>query len=119
MLASDPTLVEGPAEAAEAPTVLGARPAPPAVRLVGATTHELPPGTTTIGRGAAADLRVDDRKASRLHATVDVTVDGVVIEDRGSVNGTRVNGGELTGPRRLEPGDRIAIGEMEWTVEIS
>jgi len=99
----------------------GAPPAvsPPRVRLVGAITHTLVPGTTAIGRSVAALVRIDDGKASRTHAEIFVTVDEVAIEDKGSVNGTKVNGREIRKRQRLASGDRIKIGETEWTVEIS
>jgi len=77
------------------------------------------PGTTAIGRSVAALVRIDDGKASRTHAEIFVTVDEVAIEDKGSVNGTKVNGREIRKRQRLASGDRIKIGETEWTVEIS
>ena len=67
------------------PTIFaGTRPAAllPRVRLVGATTHTLAPGTTTVGRGVAATLRIDDRKASRAHAEIIVTADEVTSRTR-------------------------------------
>jgi len=107
---------------ADLPTVFAGEPPaalPPRVRLVGATTHTLAPGTTTVGRGATATLHVDDRKASRAHADIVVTADEVTIEDKDSVNGTVVNDREIRTRQRLANGDRIKIGETEWTVEIS
>jgi len=107
---------------ADLPTVFAGEPPaalPPRVRLVGATTHTLAPGTTTVGRGATATLHVDDRKASRAHADIVVTADEVTIEDKDSVNGTVVNDREIRTRQRLAHGDRIKIGETEWTVEIS
>jgi pSer/pThr/pTyr-binding forkhead associated (FHA) protein len=107
---------------ADLPTVFAGEPPaalPPRVRLVGATTHTLAPGTTTVGRGATATLHVDDRKASREHADIVVTADEVTIEDKDSVNGTVVNDREIRTRQRLAHGDRIKIGETEWTVEIS
>jgi pSer/pThr/pTyr-binding forkhead associated (FHA) protein len=94
---------------------------PPRVRLVGATTHTLALGTTTVGRDVAASLSlpVEDRVASRIHAEIIVTADEVAIEDKGSVNGTQVNDREIRSRQRLASGDRIKIGETEWTVEIS
>ena len=76
-------------------------------------------GTTTVGRGATATLRIDDRKASRAHAEIIVTADEVTLEDTGSVNGTVVNDREIRTRQRLANGDRIKNGETEWTVEIS
>jgi len=99
--------------------VYSAAPTPRVVRLVGDTTHELAPGTTTLGRAATADILIDDKKASRRHATIEVSEDATFLEDQGSVNGTKVNGTEIVGRHRLAAGDRVTIGETEWTVEIS
>src|SRR5688572_29685302 len=64
-----------------------------------------------IGRGAGADLRVDDEGVSRFHAKLIEQPLGVTIEDLGSRNGTYCNG-ERVGPgtRILEEGDRLQIG---------
>jgi pSer/pThr/pTyr-binding forkhead associated (FHA) protein len=39
----------------------------------------------------------------------------VVIEDLGSTNGTYLNGELLTGPQPLHAGDRIRIGDSEFS----
>lgn len=61
--------------------------------LAGAT-RELPPpeATIVIGRGDDADWVILDEDLSRLHAEVRRGWDGVTIRDRGSKNGTRVDG---------------------------
>ena len=114
----------------EAPTVLQRPPAATeetvapsiqmtcVVRMIGTTTHDLSPGTTTLGRAVSADILIHDKKASRRHAEIKVTGDTVTIEDQSSVNGTKLNGKEITGRHQLKTGDQIAIGETEWTVEI-
>jgi pSer/pThr/pTyr-binding forkhead associated (FHA) protein len=38
-----------------------------------------------------------------------------VIEDLGSTNGTYLNGSPLSGPQPLHPGDRIRIGDSEFS----
>ena len=93
--------------------------APPAVRLVGAETHTLDAGTTTIGRSVSATVWINDRAVSRIHATITVTADEVAIEDGGSVNGTFVNGARIAGRTRLQNGDRVKVGDREWTVEVA
>lgn len=104
-------------------TVLAGSPAaadaPPAVRLVGAETHTLDAGATTIGRSVAAAVWINDRAVSRIHATITVTAEEVAIEDGGSANGTVVNGARIAGRTRLENGDRVKIGDLEWTVEVA
>jgi serine/threonine protein kinase len=68
-------------------------------------------GDVVIGRDAAADLTLSDKLVSRRHARVHTDVDGAVIEDLGSSNGTFVNDVEIAEPTRLEVGDKLLIGE--------
>jgi len=46
----------------------------------------------TVGRGDQADLVLDDKKASRLHAALSPAAQGVMVRDLGSRNGTFVAG---------------------------
>jgi DNA-binding response OmpR family regulator len=62
-----------------------------------------------IGRGADCDLIIPDRQVSRHHAVVRRTVDGFVLEDLASKNGTHVNGTAVTRPMRLQDGDVIHV----------
>lgn len=63
-----------------------------------------------VGRAPSADVRIDDPRVSRLHARIEMRDDGAYVEDLGSRNGTRVDGDEIAGSRRLGPGDEIGIG---------
>jgi hypothetical protein len=49
-------------------------------------------------------------RVSRQHAQIRFTVDGVVLEDKDSTNGTYVDGLQLTKPRILKPRQRITLG---------
>ena len=62
----------------------------------------------TFGRGEDNDIVILDSAVSRLHAELRPEGDGFVIADRGSANGTKVNGEVIT-TRRLQPGDEITI----------
>jgi pSer/pThr/pTyr-binding forkhead associated (FHA) protein len=64
----------------------------------------------TVGRAAASGIRFTDRDVSRRHARFVRSGGGVLVEDLGSRNGTRVNGERLEGRRRLRPGDLVEIG---------
>jgi pSer/pThr/pTyr-binding forkhead associated (FHA) protein len=65
----------------------------------------------TLGRGRAADVRVADPLASRLHARIRIGAAGATVEDTGSKNGVRVNGARVgRTPRPIRPGDEIAVG---------
>jgi predicted component of type VI protein secretion system len=68
-------------------------------------------GPIVIGRGADADLLLEDGQVSRRHALVTPAPDGsAVVEDLGSANGTFVNHNELHGPARLDPSDELLVG---------
>lgn len=73
--------------------------------------YTLLPGTETlIGRGAEADIPVEEARVSRKHALFRVSEEGAVfVEDQGSSNGTFVNK-ERVEVRELKDGDRIQVG---------
>jgi FHA domain len=71
----------------------------------------------TLGRGDSAEIRLEDPFASSAHARVTRQGTVMVLEDLGSTNGTYLNEEQLTGPAPLHPGDRIRIGESEFTYE--
>ncbi len=66
--------------------------------------------TLFVGRAATNQLRIKDPQASRVHCRIDVTTDGLTIEDAGSGNGTFLNGERLLARRPLRDGDEIRIG---------
>jgi hypothetical protein len=68
----------------------------------------------TLGRGSV-ELKLEDSFASSRHAQITRQGRTVVIEDLGSTNGTYLNGELLTGPQPLHDGDRIRIGDSEFT----
>jgi FHA domain len=68
----------------------------------------------TLGRGDV-EIRLEDPFASSHHAKISRQGRTLVIEDLGSTNGTYLNDEPLTGPRPLHAGDRIRIGDSEFT----
>jgi pSer/pThr/pTyr-binding forkhead associated (FHA) protein len=66
---------------------------------------------TEIGRGTAADVRLDDPSVSLTHALVVRSADQARIVDCGSLSGLRVNGEAVT-DAALEDGDVIAVGRQ-------
>ena len=73
--------------------------------------HQLAPETTAIGRDPRNELVLDDPQVSGFHAHVQRGLDGgLIIEDRGSTNGTAVNGERLTDIHRLLENDQIRLG---------
>ncbi len=71
-------------------------------------------GGATLGRGDV-EIKLDDPFASSRHARITREGHVVVIEDLGSTNGTYLNEEPLTGPQPLHPGDRIRIGDCEFS----
>ena len=68
-----------------------------------------------LGRGDQAEIRLEDPFASSRHARI-VRQGGVmVLEDLGSTNGTYLNEEVLGGPTPLHSGDRVRIGDSEFT----
>ncbi len=68
-----------------------------------------------IGRGAEADLVVDDAGVSRRHAEVHSEGGRVWLVDLGSTNGTFVDG-ERVATGQLADGSRITIGRTRIVV---
>lgn len=71
-----------------------------------------------FGRGDTAEIRLDDPFASSRHARIYKQGKILVVEDLGSTNGTYLNEELLDGPRPLHPGDRVRIGDSEFTFEV-
>jgi hypothetical protein len=71
-------------------------------------------GGATLGRGDV-EIRLDDPFASARHARISRQGHVIVIEDLGSTNGTYLNEEPLGGPQPLHPGDRIRIGDSEFS----
>ncbi len=71
-------------------------------------------GGATLGRGDV-EIQLDDPFASSRHARITRQGHVVVIEDLGSTNGTYLNEEPLAGPQPLHPGDRIRIGDSEFS----
>jgi FHA domain len=68
-----------------------------------------------LGRGDQAEIRLEDPFASSRHARLLRQGGIVVLEDLGSTNGTYLNEELVTGPQPLHRGDRVRIGDSEFT----
>ena len=68
-----------------------------------------------MGRGDHAEIRLEDPFASSRHARLIRQGGIVVLEDLGSTNGTYLNEELLSGPQPLHQGDRVRIGDSEFT----
>lgn len=87
------------------------RPANPNLVLP-AGTYAILRSPTLLGRLPDNDIVINDRRVSRHHAEVAQTGKGWIIRDRGSTNGTSVNG-RLVKEAPLKPGDTISLGGLE------
>ena len=72
----------------------------------------------TIGRDTDNDVVVDNKLASRHHAMIQKIKDAYFIKDVGSTNGTFINGIRIPNDKyvKLNPGDKISIGNMSLVV---
>jgi FHA domain len=75
-------------------------------------------GDVVLGRGDTAEIRLNDPFASSRHARIYEQGRILVVEDLGSTNGTYLNEELLDGPRPLHPGDRVRIGDSEFSFEV-
>jgi pSer/pThr/pTyr-binding forkhead associated (FHA) protein len=70
-----------------------------------------------LGRGQGTTVRIPSADVSRRHCRLRVKEGQVTVEDLGSVNGTFLNGDEVTGPWLVYPGDRLEVGPVTFRVE--
>jgi two-component system, cell cycle response regulator len=88
-----------------------------------ATPIPLERDVVTLGRALEADIRLNDSKASRLHASISAEVDPKAsghlfrIKDLGSTNGTLVNG-QAIDEVVLNNGDKVLIGDHLFRFEL-
>lgn len=67
-------------------------------------------GDNIIGRLMGSEVMLDDHSVSRQHAIVTQTREGWTIEDKGSKNGTFVNGRQITEKVNIGHGDVVQMG---------
>jgi hypothetical protein len=70
---------------------------------------ELRPGTNSIGRQSSCTMPLKDSTLSRLHCEVILAGTVATLVDKGSRNGTLLNGKKIEA-QVLQPGDKIQIG---------
>lgn len=113
---------EGPADAMISPPVLTGvwtlvvekSPSLPA-----GAAYALPLGVHALaGRSSDMDIHLDDTFVSSKHALFETTTAGLRVEDLRSTNGVQVNGSDIAGPRVLQVGDRVEVGDTVFRVEV-
>ncbi|MGH2925231.1 MAG: FHA domain-containing protein [Solirubrobacterales bacterium] len=75
-------------------------------------------GGLSIGRSTDADVRIEDRYASGIHARVYSRGATYYVEDMNSTNGTLLNGERLDGEAELKDLDQLRIGGTEFRFEL-
>ncbi len=75
-------------------------------------------GGLTIGRSGEADVRIEDRFASSVHARIYSRGASYYVEDLNSTNGTFLNGARLDGEAELTDLDTVKIGDTELRFEL-
>jgi len=78
---------------------------------------EVPPGTLAVGRAEDSDLIIASTLVSRHHCEIVNEESRVLVRDKGSGNGTFVNGKKVQ-EQALSAGDEIQIGPLTFRVEI-
>jgi DNA-binding SARP family transcriptional activator len=81
-------------------------------------THPLRGAATRIGRLSDNDIVLDDATVSRYHAMIVDTGNSFIITDLRSANGVSVGGNRIRGSAALVDGDKVRVGDHEFTFEI-
>lgn len=71
-------------------------------------------GEIHLGRDRSNTVVVSDQKVSRHHASLTLVDDIFILNDKGSANGTYLNGALITQPIRLKDKDHIKIGDTHF-----
>ena len=74
-------------------------------------------GGLSVGRSKEADVQIEDRYASGVHARIFSREGRHFIEDMDSTNGTLINDATLKGEAELIDGDVVRIGDTEFRFE--
>jgi hypothetical protein len=75
-------------------------------------------GIATVGREAgSAQLVVGDPTVSRVHAEIEKSGGRIVVRDKGSSNGTFVNGSKISGDTEVRIGDTVQFGAVRFRLE--
>jgi adenylate cyclase len=78
---------------------------------------ELTKPVTTIGRGNANDLVLNDSSVSRFHAVIKLRDDSIFVADRGSTNGILLNNEKISRETEFKDGDTALVGRYRLRLE--
>lgn len=80
---------------------------------------KFPSGSTLIGRGDRADIKIADEELSRIHFKITTAGAEARVEDQGSTNGTFINQEQISVEVILKDGDLLAAGNSSWRVVVN
>lgn len=78
---------------------------------------ELTKPVTTVGRGNANDLVLNDSSVSRFHAVIKLRDNAIFVADRGSTNGILLNDKKISQETELKDGDTAFVGSYRLRLE--
>lgn len=81
-------------------------------------SRDLKWGVNTVGRSPDNGVVIDHPSISSRHCEFELGADSLIVRDRGSTNGTYVNGARIT-EARLERGQKIRLGDVQMQAEWS
>lgn len=73
-------------------------------------------GTMTIGRQSDCDIAIPAEEVSRHHARLQVTAEGLLVEDLGSANGTWINDKRVQSGL-LRPGEELRLDTVRFLLQ--
>lgn len=84
--------------------------------LIKRTDADSPTDRFTIGRTTNNDMRMKDKAISKFHAVIRISNGAFYIEDRGSTNGSKLNGQSIKNvSEKLHDKDIISLGNYNFT----
>jgi pSer/pThr/pTyr-binding forkhead associated (FHA) protein len=82
----------------------------------GSTTSHPMRGAVVVGRGASADIQIDDDFASEQHARFVLEGSSITVEDLDSTNGTTIDGVLIEGRVEVVPGTAVILGRTRVVI---
>lgn len=79
----------------------------------------LPSSQFVIGRGSSCHLRPHSELVSKLHCVIGRRAGHVVVRDLKSANRTYVNNKPVSGPTRVNDGDILSVGPLNFRFAIT
>ncbi len=75
-------------------------------------------GENVLGRDPQAGIFIDHTNVSRQHARIVISVEGAVLEDLHSKNGTFLRGSRVEAPQPIADGDEVRLGSVAMTFRV-